>query len=90
MADSRNQLKKHCRMGRMNNIEAAMVEKICDLQTIVNEYEHLVSDLLVMIMTGNVEMNCILWDIPEDKDAELLLDKVREMVEARNLQKSKK
>lgn len=66
-----------------------MVEKVCELQTIVNEYEHLVSDLLVMIVSGNTDMNCVLWDVPEKEDAELLLDKVREMVEARNLQGEK-
>ena len=83
-------MKRNCETEESRGrVEAAMVEKVCELQTVVNEYEHLVSDLLVMIVSGNTDMNCVLWDVPEKEDAELLLDKVREMVEARNLQRGK-
>ena len=42
-------------------------------------------DLLLMLVCGDADSNPVLWDIPESSPVDVVFDKVKELVSARNL-----
>ena len=68
-----------------NSAGAALVAKVCDLQCQVVEYDRFVNDLLLMLVRGDADSNPVLWDVPESSPVDVVFDKVKELVSARNL-----
>ena len=72
-----------------NSAEAAMVAKVCELQCQVCEYDRFVKDLLMMLVHGDADSSPVLWDVPESSPVDIVFDKVKELVSARNLKWNK-
>lgn len=72
-----------------NSAGEALVEKVCELQCQVCEYDRFVKDLLLMLVRGNADSNPVLWDVPESSPVDVVFDKVKELVSARNLKGNK-
>lgn len=72
-----------------NNAGAALVAKVCELQRQVCEYDRFVKDLLLMLVRGDADRKPMLWDVPESSPVDLVFDKVKELVSARNLKGNK-
>ena len=70
---------------RIDSAEAALVAKVCELQRQVCEYDRFVKDLLLMLVRGDADSNPVLWDVPESSPVDVVFDKVKELVSARNL-----
>ena len=68
---------------------AALVAKVCELQRQVYEYDRFVKDLLLMLVRGDADSNPVLWDVPESSPVDVVFDKVKELVSARNLKWNK-
>lgn len=68
-----------------NSAGAALVAKVCELQCQVREYDRFVKDLLLMLVRGDADSNPVLWDVPESSPVDVVFDKVKELVSARNL-----
>lgn len=68
-----------------NSAGAALVAKVCELQCQVCEYDRFVKDLLLMLVRGDADSNPVLWDVPESSPVDVVFDKVKELVSARNL-----
>ena len=68
-----------------NSAGAALVAKVCELQCQVYEYDRFVKDLLLMLVRGDADSNPVLWDVPESSPVDVVFDKVKELVSARNL-----
>lgn len=68
-----------------NSAAAALVAKVCELQCQVCEYDRFVKDLLLMLVCGDADSNPVLWDVPESSPVDVVFDKVKELVSARNL-----
>ncbi len=64
---------------------AALAAKVCELQCQVYEYDRFVKDLLLMLVRGDADSNPVLWDVPESSPVDVVFDKVKELVSARNL-----
>lgn len=63
-----------------NSAGAALVAKVCELQC-----ERFVKDLLLMLVRGDADSSPMLWDVPESSPVDVVFDKVKELVSARNL-----
>lgn len=61
-----------------NSAGAALVAKVC-------ECDRFVKDLLLMLVRGDADSNPVLWDVPESGPVDVVFDKVKELVSARNL-----
>ena len=72
-----------------NNAGAALVAKVCELQCQVSEYDRFVKDLLMMLVHGDADSSPVLWDVPESSPVDVVFDKVKELVSARNLKGNK-
>ena len=68
-----------------NSAGAALVAKVCELQCQVCEYDRFVKDLLLMLVCGDADSKPVLWDVPESSPVDVVFDKVKELVSARNL-----
>lgn len=68
---------------------AALVAKVCELQCQVYEYDRFVKDLLLMLVRGDADITPVLWDVPESSPVDVVFDKVKELVSARNLKWNK-
>lgn len=68
-----------------NSAGPALVAKVCELQCQVCEYDRFVKDLLLMLVRGDADSNPVLWDVPESSPVDVVFDKVKELVSARNL-----
>ena len=64
---------------------AALVAKVCELQCQVYVYDLLVKFLLLMLVRGDADSDLVLWDVPESSPVDVVFDKVKELVSARNL-----
>lgn len=72
-----------------NSAGEALVAKVCELQCQVCEYDRFVKDLLLMLVRGDADSNPVLWDVPESSPVDVVFDKVKELVSARNLKGNK-
>ena len=68
-----------------NSAGAALVAKVSEMQCQVCEYDRFVKDLLLMLVRGDADSNPMLWDVPEISPVDLVFDKVKELVSARDL-----
>ena len=72
-----------------NSAGAALVANVCKLQCQVFEYDRFVKDLLLMLVRGDADSSPLLWDVPETSPVDIVFDKVKELVSARNLKGNK-
>lgn len=68
-----------------SSVEVSLVEKVCELQRDVCEYERFLGDLLLMLVSGDAGRNAIEHDVPNRCLAEGVWEHAKRLLSARDL-----
>ena len=71
-------------MGK-SRLEFTLVDKVCELQSQVCEYERFLADLLLMLIEKDPDRNAVEHEVPDPGLADSVWATAKKLLQARNL-----
>lgn len=68
-----------------SSVEVSLVEKVCQLQSQVCEYERFLADLLLMLVEKDADRNAVQHDVPSQGLTDGVWATAKKLLQARNL-----